>query len=231
MLLKTHDFTPSVYYNESRDFQFIGRLFDVVLNAVKTNADMLYSIPLSQDSDDRLLELMTLTLGFKPRHEYNNVQLKAFCSAFAQIIRWKGSERAFQLAINALANADGLDQGQIEFSIQDNVLQVILPKSFKGKTLLRDVLSYILPAGITLKFVAQTLRQLPQEQTTTSIDVIVNTPKRDKIEADALSGVVDSTKREIVDGFIDRPIGDINYSFVMDNVPPQLKSKETSHEN
>ena len=42
-MIRLQDMTPSVYYDQSRDFQFIGRLFDVVLNSVKTNADMVYA--------------------------------------------------------------------------------------------------------------------------------------------------------------------------------------------
>lgn len=164
MLLKTQDFTPDVYYRQSRDFQFIGRLFDVVLNSVKTNADMLYNLPLSEDSDERLLQLMTLTLGFKPRHQYNNRQLKAFCSVFAQIIRNKGNAKSFQLAVRALANAQGLEQGQIEVAIdKENKFRLLvsLPSQFKGHTLLRDLLEYILPAGMSCRFTTGTLYQLP----------------------------------------------------------------------
>lgn len=164
MLLKTQDFTPDVYYRQSRDFQFIGRLFDVVLNSVKTNADMLYSIPLSEDSDERLLQLMTLTLGFKPRHQYNNRQLKAFCSVFAQIIRNKGNAKSFQLAVRALANAQGLQEGQIAVAIDKTNpfrLLVTLPSQFKGHTLLRDLLEYILPAGMSCRFNTSTLYELP----------------------------------------------------------------------
>jgi hypothetical protein len=47
MLLQTQKFTPRVYYEQSRDFQLLGRLFDVVMNSVKANAEMLYSLPLS----------------------------------------------------------------------------------------------------------------------------------------------------------------------------------------
>ena len=48
-MIKLQDMTPDVYYNQSRDFQFIGRLYDIVLNSVKTNADLIIAgiVPLS----------------------------------------------------------------------------------------------------------------------------------------------------------------------------------------
>lgn len=228
MLLRTQDFTPDVYYRQSRDFQFIGRLFDVVLNSVKTNADMLYSIPLSEDSDERLLQLMTLTLGFKPRHQYNNRQLKAFCSVFAQIIRNKGNAKSFQLAIRALANAQGLQEGSLQ------VLQnpsdpyefiISIPPKFKGKTLLRDLLDYILPAGMSCRFISNVELNLAQPIRTqvavnpavvyTANDVPLNLFSQ-VTTTHAEVPLVDDTTLEPMQA---RYVGDINYSMVISELP------------
>ena len=38
-MIKLQNLTPEVYYKESRVFQFIGRLYDIVLNSVKTETD------------------------------------------------------------------------------------------------------------------------------------------------------------------------------------------------
>ena len=42
-MIKLQELTPSVSYEQSRDFQFIWRLYAIVLNYVKTNADNLYT--------------------------------------------------------------------------------------------------------------------------------------------------------------------------------------------
>lgn len=106
--IRLQDMTPRPYYRQSRDFQFIGRLFDVVLNSVKTNADSLYDLPLSADSDAKLIDLMAMTLGFKIRHNYPAKQLKAVCSVLPTIMRQKGSKRAIETAIKAILGAEGL---------------------------------------------------------------------------------------------------------------------------
>ena len=41
-MIRIKDQIPSIYYDASRDFQVLGHLYEVVLNYVKTNADMLY---------------------------------------------------------------------------------------------------------------------------------------------------------------------------------------------
>ena len=86
-MIKLQDYTPDVYYNESRDFQFIGRLYDIVLNYVKTNADLLYDLPLSDNSDSQFIELLAFTLGFQPKHKYTAKHLRAICSVFSDILR------------------------------------------------------------------------------------------------------------------------------------------------
>ena len=104
-MIKFQNLTPEVYYKESRDFQLLGRLFDLVLNAVKTDADLLYNLPLSTNSDEKLLELLAFTLGFKPKHQYNARNLKAVCSVFSEILKHKGSIKAVKIACEALFNS------------------------------------------------------------------------------------------------------------------------------
>ena len=76
-MIKLQDYTPEVYYKSSRDFQFIGRLYDLVLNYVKTNADSIYYNPLSDNSNQGMTELLALTLGFRSKYHYTTKQLRA----------------------------------------------------------------------------------------------------------------------------------------------------------
>lgn len=236
MLLKAHNFTPSVYYNESRDFQFIGRLFDVVLNSVKTNVDMLYNIPLSENSDDRLLSLMMLTLGFKPRHQYNNRQLKAFCMAFTQAIRNKGSLRAFEIAVNALANSEGIRDGIIGVTIASDatdapMLTISLPQDFKGTTLLRDIMDYLLPAGISYQLITQTAISFANTPTT---EVYISNDQVD-LSFDNLAldwaQIVDEADAEVAlyddpatgQQLADVTAGSIAYGLVISNIDSEIQ--------
>ena len=71
-MIRLQDLTPAVYYDQSRDFQFIGRLYDLVLNYSKTNAANLYNLPIGENMDEQLLNLLALTLGFKPTKNYKD---------------------------------------------------------------------------------------------------------------------------------------------------------------
>ena len=157
-MIKLQNLTPEVYYKESRDFQLLGRLFDLVLNSVKTDTDLLYNLPLSTNSDEKLLELLALTLGFKPKHQYNARNLKAVCSVFSEILRNKGSIKAIKVACEALFNSMDISQ-QLDYDFtkgKDNTeLNLYIAQDFGDITLLNDLLSYILPAGMSCNIIRE----------------------------------------------------------------------------
>lgn len=157
-MIKLQNYTPEIYYKESRDFQFIGRLFDLVLNAVKTDTDLLYHIPLSTDSDEKLLDLLAMTLGFKPKHQYNSKQLKAVCSVLSEILRNKGSIKALKIACEALFNSMDVAQ-ELDYDFTEGVanteLNLYIPADFEDITILSDLLSYVLPAGMSCNIVKE----------------------------------------------------------------------------
>lgn len=154
ILLK--DYTPEVYYQQSRDFQFIGRLFDLVLNSLKTNADMIYDIPASDAAGSKLIDLLALTLGFKATHEYNIKQLVNVCSILSVILRNKGSLKAIELVCAAILNAEGIT---LPYAVVKNgyTVQIYMPQSVSDINLLKDLLDYILPAGLSCEIKRTTL--------------------------------------------------------------------------
>lgn len=157
-MIKLQNLTPEVYYKASRDFQLLGRLFDLVLNAVKTDTDLLYNLPLSTNSDEKLLELLAFTLGFKPKHQYNAKNLKAVCSVFSEILKNKGSIKAIKIACEALFNSMDISQ-QLDYDFtpgKDNTeLNLYIAQEFGDITLLNDLLSYILPAGMSCNIIRE----------------------------------------------------------------------------
>ena len=154
-MIKLQDLTPSIYYNDSRDFQFMGRLYDIVLNHIKTNADNLYNLPIGKNMNEKLLNLLSLTLGFKARHNYNSTQLEAICSVLPLILRNKGSLNAVIIAVTALAHAEGIRQALDYYVDPKKSITLYLPEQLTDLSLLQDLLVYILPAGIGCRMVKE----------------------------------------------------------------------------
>lgn len=150
-MIQLQNYTPEVYYNHSRDFQFIGRLYDIVLNSVKTNSDLIQSLLNNNNFNSHLVDLLSLTLGFKSRHQYNTKQLVALCSIFPTVLKNKGNIKAVQLAGQAVLNAEGITE-PFSCEMLDKTLYLFIPSKLSDLNLLRDLLEYILPAGITCEF-------------------------------------------------------------------------------
>ena len=146
---------PSVYYGASRDFQLLGHLYEVVLNYVKTNADMLYLLPNGIEADTRTTELLATTLGFKLRRNYDKEQLAALVSIFPQLLKIKGTQRAIDLAGNALVKASGVP-GTFSSKIENNVLTISIPIELSDITLFMDLLPYIIPFGLSVAIIRTT---------------------------------------------------------------------------
>lgn len=155
-MIKTQNLVPEVYYNKSRDFQALGRTFDVVFNYLKTGSDIIYSRLINETSDDKLVELLSLTLGFKSKHHYTNRQLVALCSAFAYMLRNKGSLRSIEAAIAILINSEGV-QAKPTIVVNDDYteLTIYIPVEVKDINLFNDLLTYILPAGMGCNVIRQ----------------------------------------------------------------------------
>ena len=173
-LIKFQDLTPEVYYKRSRDFQYIGRLFDLVLNNAKMNIDIISSLPLNPDMDPRLLDLLAFTLGFKSKHEYNTKQLAALCSIFPFVLRNKGSKLAIETACNALLNAEGITK-EASIEVSNQTVSIFLPSELSDLNLLKDLLNYILPAGMSCSLVQEATLVPPSSTTLVNYqDYVVN---------------------------------------------------------
>jgi hypothetical protein len=151
-MIKFNNQVPSVYPNASRDFQYLGWLIDIVLNSVKHNVDDIYNLP-NTKADPRLVELLAMTLGFKVKRNYDQKQLAALVAVLPRILKSKGTITAVEIAGNALVAASNTSGSFSinEASLQNGELEVVLPKELVDVSLFTDLLSYILPAGMTCR--------------------------------------------------------------------------------
>jgi len=149
-MIKVKNLVPDVYYKESRDFQVLGRTYEALFNYLKNEVDMIESNPLSANSDERLLDLLSLTLGFKSKHNYNHRQLKAMCYSLAEILRYKGTKKAIELAIKVLMQAENVKaEAEIDVDPEEGNINVYLSEQIGDLNLFNDLLEYILPAGMS----------------------------------------------------------------------------------
>lgn len=170
-MLRFKNYTPDNYYSESRDFQLLCSLFDIVLNAAKTNADQVGNITDLDVLNADLLELRAMTLGLNLRSgAYEAEQIRALCKVFPLMLRKKGTAQAIEILCSTLFHVAGIQENfkviQTDFEL---ILQ--LPFEFKSVSLIMEIMSYILPAG--LSFYIQ--HEVPKEVATTTAPQIKET--------------------------------------------------------
>jgi hypothetical protein len=155
-MIKIQNLTPQVYYNQSRDFQFIGRLYDLVLNYIKTNSDNLYHLPLNDNVNEQTLSLLATTLGFKMRHEYDSKQLVSLCTVLPKVLKYKGSLKAVLIAAQAILSSNGIKQ-RLDYTIENGNSKLVLYVSsyLTNLNLLYDLMDYILPAGMSFEIIQE----------------------------------------------------------------------------
>jgi hypothetical protein len=183
-MIKLQDFTPRVYYRESRDFQLLGRLFDLVLNAVKTDATAVASVPFSDNVPDKFLELYAQTIGLQLHTtRYTSAHLRAVCSVFPELLRTKGSLHSITVLCNALLSAEGITE-PVEIALVSNTLRISIPNAYVYTALLEDLLNYILPAGLGYTIIRNVDKYVP-----TTSDFYITQSVRYKKDASAANGL------------------------------------------
>lgn len=151
--MKVSNLVPEVYYKKSRDFSYIGRVFEVLFNYYKTNVDLVGKSPLDENVASNIISLAATTLGFESKHEYINKDLVALCSSFAMLLRDKGTLTAIENSVNVLLHTQNIRQGTtIVYDDVNFELTIYVPSQIKDIVLLEDIFEYILPVGVTYSF-------------------------------------------------------------------------------
>ena len=153
--MKVEKLIPEVYYKQSRDFSYIGRLLEIVFNYMRTGAECVAVNSNSPNVDATTIELIALTLGFESKHKYTTRDLIYIISSFSDMIRKKGTKEAINTAIKLLMNSQkikvdlitdfvgSLSEGEDRF-----IFDIRIPHQLTDIILLEDLFDYILPAGV-----------------------------------------------------------------------------------
>ena len=147
-MIKMYELLPQVYNTKSRDFQILSTIYDVIFNYLKTGVDMIYNLPLSKNSDKKLLDLMASTLNFETSHAYDDSNLYALCNSFIDIMRHKGTKRAIEECVRVLMRSQNINEKfEIQIDSINYTISLLIPYQLNDIDLLEDMLEYVLPVG------------------------------------------------------------------------------------
>lgn len=164
-MILTEKRVPSIYSDESRDFQLFGHLYDLVFANSAVNTRLMKNNPLTDYTNEQFLDLAALTIGFDVKHHYDSKDLLAICSIFKEAIKIKGTKKAIELVIQALLNSQNLIARYEIISIENNNINIYIPRKLRDVVLLEDLMDYILPAGMTYSIIQTDIVQASSAST------------------------------------------------------------------
>lgn len=165
LMFRVQDNVPEVYINESRDFQILARLSDVLFSGIKYDIDSMVNILDATLTKDRMLQLMCTKIGFFPKIEIDAQVLKYIIASFPFIIKNKGNVVGIESAVNAILKAEnnpdaiGKPKVIIVNKEGDNnrdpyTVYIYTSIQIYNKPALKEILRYVLPAGYAYKILS-----------------------------------------------------------------------------
>ena len=207
-MFRLQDNVPEVYVKWSRDFQLFCRIYDVINNSMRFNAKSSQNLLDPLNTTDNMLQLLATRIGFFPKNEYNTEALREVMSAFPYIVKYKGSKKGIEMALNVILKIENnYKESFVDIDSKNSIVNIYTNAKIESENLLRDVLSYIIPIGydivINTYTKADTSRTLSQiglsenvEQgsyTSSDISIVSNTDPED-----ALASVGSYTTTEVL---------------------------------
>ena len=148
---------PEYYVNGSRDFQALLRLFTIVLNSSKVEADSLLYLNDPLLISNNLLSLFQTKVGFWTNRTFTDDEIRIVCDCFCQFVREKGSRNGIVKAIEAYIHTLGISAKFDILIINKDVdgnpvyqIDIGINSEQKDYELLLEILKYVLPTGYIL---------------------------------------------------------------------------------
>lgn len=200
-MIKTENLVPQVYYKDSRDFQFIGRLYDIIFHYMKNTSEIVGKLRAGLDDKD-FIDLPLLTVGLQIKHNYDYKQAQNLVSCFQTILRNKGSLKGIKLLVSAILNAEGiplLENSVIVVKDTDDkqLINIYVSQKVKDITLIYDILDYIIPVGMSFRIIRASAAQTKTENTLVDNSAEVTYEKYDISTKSYLPTVAESTGNSI----------------------------------
>lgn len=157
-MIESKNFVPQVYRN-SRDYQAILKLLDLIINAIKSDIDNYVSLINPDRCPDHMLPLLASYVGYDydPKESYDSNRL--IIKYYPYLIHNRGSETGITLAtalsVNAIGGIDdieSLSMFHIEYQKEENKINIYIyyPNHLSK---IRDLIEVVRPAGVRVELI------------------------------------------------------------------------------
>lgn len=163
-VLRLQNRTPSVYTEESRDFQLLTRLYDCIFNGMLFDSKTIPDMLSTENCRSSLMSLLQTKLGFFTIKEYEESSIRSVLEGFPTIVKNKGSVQSIIYAVNCFLKLNNIFSTVVityqkepltlanGYEIPPRTLIIGIQSSLQDTSLLEEVFRYIIPAGIGYYF-------------------------------------------------------------------------------
>ena len=142
---------PDVYVNESRDFQLVSRLYDLVFQSTRFSIDSMDYISDINKCNDSLLDLIGSKVGFFSSLKLTDSTYRKVLAAFPHIMRHKGSKEGIQLILNLFMHITNAKLTMKETS-DPSIITIVFHDYMLNVDLLKALIEYIRPTGLIIAY-------------------------------------------------------------------------------
>lgn len=205
--MKVDKLVPEVYYKESRDFSYIGRLFEIVFNYMRMGGSLVNVNLDDKYINSTILDLGALTLGFESKHKYVTKDLLYVISCFTNLLKNKGTMPAVKTVVQLLCTSQkfsiDIDSAVMRDQNDHWKLLIYLPEGLKDVILMEDLFDYILPTGMIyeISFIGAQQKQNVTEITEDSLQPTRTQEVHDPVVGSVYDGD-SSTQDDILRGVV-----------------------------
>lgn len=164
---------PDIYVKESRDFQTLCNVFDIMNSGIKHDIDSMPNILDTNLCQDSMIPLLQSKLGFFTKRTLTTKEIRHVLCAFKRLVKDKGSRIGIKEAIEiylkllntnggyriTITNSKTLERtlsgtADTVYNKTSNVylIEIDLQSQIQNTDVLKEMLNYVLPAGYKLTF-------------------------------------------------------------------------------
>lgn len=139
---------PDYWMNESRDFQLLTRLNDIMFMGQRADIATIQNLNDSKKCKNTFLNLLAKKVGFFTDKYIEENVLRNIIGAFKIAIKHKGTKIGIEYAVRAILKAEN-SRGvpEIQINNSDYSIDIFTPVNIKNVEALNEFLKYIIPAG------------------------------------------------------------------------------------
>ena len=142
---------PDVYVNESRDFQLVSRLYDLIFQSTRFSIDSMDHISDTAKCNESLLDLIGSKVGFFTSLKLTDKTHRKVLAAFPHIMRYKGSKEGILLILNLFMHITNAKLTMRE-NEDTSIITIVFHDYILNIDLLKELIEYIRPVGLIIEY-------------------------------------------------------------------------------